>query len=64
MNKFLMVLTHRRLRNRQEMIGVASGWHVHVDILNDQLNGRIPKPFWSKIESLEAEYEKRIPAGA
>ena len=58
----LMVLTHRRLRNRQEMIGVAGGWHVHVDILLDQLNGRVPKPFWSKIESLEAEYDKRFPA--
>jgi len=60
----LMVLTHHRLRNRQEMIGVAGGWHTHVDILNDQLNGRVPKPFWAKIESLEAEYDKRIPAEA
>ena len=58
----LMVLTHRRLRNRQEMIGVAGGWHTHVDILIDQLNGRVPKPFWAKIERLEAEYDKRIPA--
>lgn len=57
----LMVLTHRRLRTRQEMVSVASGWHVHVGILIDQLNGRVPKPFWDAIEKLEAEYDKRLP---
>ena len=58
----LMVLTHRRLPNRKEMVGVASGWHVHVGVLIDQLNGREPKPFWSTLEKLEAEYDKRLPA--
>lgn len=58
----LMVLTHRRLGNRQEMVSVASGWHVHVGILMDQLNGRESAPFWSTLELLEAEYDKRIPA--
>ncbi len=56
------MLTHRRLRNRSEMISVASGWHVHVGILIDQLNAREPKPFWSTLERLEAEYDKRLPA--
>lgn len=60
----LLVLTHRNLRNRQEMVSVASGWHVHVGVLMDQLNGRQPEPFWSKLERLEAEYDKRIPAEA
>ena len=58
----LMVLTHRRLRNRQEMVSVSGGWHVHVGILSDVLNGREPKPFWSRLEKLEAEYDKRLPA--
>lgn len=57
----LLVLTHRRLRNRKEMVDVAGGWHVHVGILSDVLNGREPKSFWSKVEKMEAEYEKRIP---
>ena len=56
-----LVLTHRRLRNRTEMISVASGWHVHVGILIDVLSGREPKPFWSRLEALEAEYDKRLP---
>lgn len=57
----LLVLTHRRLRNRTEMVGAASGWHVHVGILIDVLNGREPKPFWSRHEKLEAEYDKLLP---
>lgn len=60
--KVLLVLTHRRLRNRKELVGVAGGWHVHLDILSDQLNGRVPQPFWAKIEQLEAEYDKRFPS--
>jgi uncharacterized protein YndB with AHSA1/START domain len=56
-----LVLTHRQLSNRQEMVSVASGWHVHVDVLIDQLNGRELQPFWSKTEKLEAEYDKRFP---
>ena len=61
-DKVHMVLTHRQLRNRQEMVSVASGWHVHVGVLIDQLNGREPQPFWARIEKLEAEYDKRFPA--
>ncbi len=57
-----LVLTHRQLRNRQEMVSVASGWHVHVGVLIDQLNGRELQPFWSRIERLEAEYDKRFPS--
>jgi uncharacterized protein YndB with AHSA1/START domain len=58
----LMVLTHRRLSNRKAMVSVASGWHVHVGVLIDQLNGREPMPFWSALERLEAEYDRRLPA--
>jgi uncharacterized protein YndB with AHSA1/START domain len=58
----LMVLTHRRLPNRSEMVSVASGWHVHVGVLIDQLNGREPQPFWSTLERLEGEYDRRLPA--
>ncbi len=60
--KVHMVLTHRRLRNRSEMISVASGWHAHLSILIDHLNDHEPGPFWSTIDRLEAEYDKRFPA--
>ena len=58
----LLVLTHRRLRDRTMMVMVGSGWHAHLDILIDRLHGREPRPFWSTHARLEAEYEKRLPA--
>jgi uncharacterized protein YndB with AHSA1/START domain len=61
-DKVLMVITHRRLRNRNEMVGVGAGWHVHVGILNDILNGRDLRPFWSTYEGLEKEYDRLLPS--
>jgi uncharacterized protein YndB with AHSA1/START domain len=58
----LLVLTHRRLGDRTAMLSVASGWHTHLGILIDHLNGREPRPFWSTYGRLEAEYERRLPA--
>lgn len=57
----LLVLTHRRLATRGNMVGVSGGWHIHLGILADILNGVTPRPFWSNHAKLEAEYEKRIP---
>ncbi len=57
----LMVLTHRRLKDRAVMVSVASGWHTHVGFLIDILNGREPPGFWSTHARLEAEYEERLP---
>ena len=57
----LLVVTHRRLHDRKAMVGVAGGWHTHLGILVDILNGREPKPFWPTFKQLEAEYDKRLP---
>jgi len=56
-----LVLTHRRLPNREEMLGVAAGWHTHLGILADRLSGRTPPGFWATFARLEAEYDKLIP---
>ncbi len=56
-----LVLTHRRLATRADMVGVSGGWHIHLAILTDILSGTKPRPFWSTLAKLEAEYEKRIP---
>jgi uncharacterized protein YndB with AHSA1/START domain len=58
----LLVLTHRRLADRNMMVSVSSGWHSHLAILIDKLNGEEPRPFWTTVTKMEAEYEKRIPA--
>ena len=58
----LLVLTHRNLADRKMMVGVSSGWHSHFAILVDVLNGDKPRPFWTTVTKMEAEYEKRLPA--
>lgn len=55
-----LVLTHRRLPGRKEMLSVAGGWHAHVGILEDVLAGREPRGFWSTHAKLEKEYEARL----
>ncbi|HEX7118181.1 MAG TPA: SRPBCC family protein [Longimicrobiales bacterium] len=61
----LLVLTHRRLRSRGEMAEVAAGWHAHLGILIDRLEGREPRGFWTAHTRAEAEYAQRfVDAGA
>jgi uncharacterized protein YndB with AHSA1/START domain len=57
----LLVVTHRRLADRDAMLSVSGGWHAHLDILQALLEGRKPPSFWKHHTGLEAEYDKRIP---
>ena len=61
-DKVLLALTHRRLANRADMLSVSGGWHTHLAILADNLNGVTPRPFWSTHTRLAAEYERLIAA--
>ena len=60
-DKVLLVLTHRRLATHDAMISVAGGWHAHLGILADRLNGTAPDGFWRTHTRLENEYLRRIP---
>jgi uncharacterized protein YndB with AHSA1/START domain len=59
-DKVRLVLTHRKLATRDEIISASGGWHTHLDILEDVLGGREPKAFWKTHTPLEAEYERRF----
>jgi uncharacterized protein YndB with AHSA1/START domain len=61
-DRVLLELTHRRLPDQAEMISVAGGWHTHLGILIDNLEGREPRPFWSTHAKLEEEYRQRFAA--
>lgn len=61
-DEVLLVLTHRNMVGRREIVGTASGWHAHLDIMLDVLKEKEPRGFWSAHSRLEAEYEKRVPA--
>jgi uncharacterized protein YndB with AHSA1/START domain len=61
-DKVRLVLTHRRLRDRKAMLAVGPGWHSHLAVLVDRLEGREPAAFWAVFIQARSEYEKRLPA--
>jgi uncharacterized protein YndB with AHSA1/START domain len=61
-NDVLLVLTHRRIAKRADLIGAAGGWHSHLAILEDRLNDHEPRGFWSMHTKVAAEYERRFGA--
>ena len=55
-----LVLTHRRLEDRNEMVSVGAGWHLHLDLLAALLRGEKLPPFWPSHGRLEAEYSRQL----
>lgn len=56
-----VVITHAKLPNRGELIGVGSGWNAHLGVLEDELAGRKHREFWSDIARFEEQLERLIP---
>jgi uncharacterized protein YndB with AHSA1/START domain len=59
-DEVLLVVTHRRLEDRGTLIGVSGGWHTHLGILVDRLNGRTPRPFWTVYEEHDTYYTRQF----
>lgn len=60
--KVLLTLTHRRLPNETERDGNAAGWHCHLAILVEKLEGRTPPAFWDVFRKIDSEYANGIPS--
>ncbi len=58
-NDVLLTLTHHRLPNSNDLLGVSGGWHAHLDTLVEHLNGRTASAFWARHATLDVEYRKR-----
>jgi len=41
--------------------GTAGGWHCHLTILVEKLEGRTPPAFWDVFRKIDAEYADGIP---
>lgn len=59
-DKVKLVLTHRRLRSRADLVGTAAGWHAHLAMLTDDLEQRTRRGFWSTHAVAEQDYEQRM----
>jgi uncharacterized protein YndB with AHSA1/START domain len=62
-DKVRLVVTHRRLGSLEEMRNVSGGWHTHLAVLEENLNGRVPPSFWTLFGDIESQYEKRYIEG-
>jgi uncharacterized protein YndB with AHSA1/START domain len=61
-DKVLLTVIHRRLPDRNTMLMVGPGWHMHLDVLAARMSGSEPEPFWDGWTRLKGEYAKRLPA--
>jgi uncharacterized protein YndB with AHSA1/START domain len=61
-DEVLLTLIHRRLPDRETLLKVAAGWHMHLDILVARATGIEPAPFWDGLIRLRKEYDQRLPA--
>lgn len=56
-----LTVTHRGLRDRQTLLAISAGWHMHLDILVTRAEGGDPEPFWDGWSRLRQEYDRRMP---
>jgi uncharacterized protein YndB with AHSA1/START domain len=56
-----LVITHKKLPNRAEMLNVGGGWNSHLGILEDELAGQKHRAFWSEHARIAAALELKIP---
>jgi len=62
-DKVKLVLTHRRLETKDTVLDVSGGWHTHLNLLVDVLEGRPARPFYKMQLQFESEYAKRLGVG-
>jgi uncharacterized protein YndB with AHSA1/START domain len=58
----LLTIIHRRISDRENMLMIGAGWHMHLEILTARLGGHTPPPFWDGWTKLKQDYARIIPA--
>jgi uncharacterized protein YndB with AHSA1/START domain len=53
-------LIHERLTNAEFKSGASAGWHTHLDLLVDLLEGKPARDFWKQYTPLKLEYDSKI----
>ena len=53
-------LVHSKLSNPDFQKGASAGWHAHLDLLVDLIEGVETRDFWVHFQKLQAEYEQRV----
>lgn len=58
--RVLLRVTHHVLADRDTLIAIAAGWHLHLDILVTRAKGLEPEPFWTGWLRLREDYDHRF----
>ena len=53
-------LVHSKLTNPEFQKGASAGWHAHLDLLLDLVEGKETRDFWVHFGKLKSEYDERI----
>jgi len=61
-DEVLLTVTHHRVTDPKTLLGVSTGWHVHLDMLAARLSGEETGPFWDHFRKLRKDYEQRLSA--
>lgn len=59
-DKVRLTLTHSRLNISDNRTRFAGGWHIHLLMLTEWLEGNVKSGFWDSFDGLPAEYETRF----
>jgi len=60
-DEVLLTVTHRRVTDRNMLLNVSAGWHMHLDVLAARVRGTEPAPFWDGWARLKQDYAERLP---
>jgi uncharacterized protein YndB with AHSA1/START domain len=55
-----LVLVHKTLANAEVLRSVGKGWHTHLEVLAEKLNGRSTRSFWTEMAEIADHYDKAI----
>lgn len=59
-DKVKLVLIHRKLESADTVRDVSGGWHTHLNVLVDVLDGVKARPFYKMQTQYESEYAERL----
>ncbi|MDR3499266.1 MAG: SRPBCC family protein [Parvibaculum sp.] len=59
-DKVRLILTHRRIANVDDAVGFSGGWHTHLAMLQERIEGNPKTPFWTAFDGIEDEYRRRF----
>ena len=57
-------LIHSKLSNPEYQKGASAGWHAHLDLLADLIEGKPARDFWPHYSAIKVQYDARIAAAS